>query len=275
MQSFGKKQARRSPLKASPLRQAGQSVERERLNLAFDRIMAPFLVASFLVLIAALDWIRELTNTGPSPWPWTAMAVIASALAAVRIVRARKQAVHLRQGRDGEIAVGQFLERLREGGAQVFHDICGPGFNVDHLVIAEQGIYVIETKTYSKPAGRKACIDFDGQTLLMDGQPFISDPTAQACAAAAWIRRLIRELTGRDFRPRAVVAFPGWFIEPEAQKRAMASKNPAWILEPKALPHWIARREAVIKQSDVRLISFNLSQAIRKAGSGHIVSEAI
>ncbi len=30
----------------------------------------------------------------------------------------------------------------------------------------------------------------------------------------------------------------------------------------------------MIKQSDVRLISFNLSQAIRKAGSGHIVSEA-
>ncbi len=117
--------------------------------------------------------------------------------------------MHLRQGRDGEIAVGQFLERLREGGAQVFHDICGPGFNVDHLVIAEQGIYVIETKTYSKPAGRKACIDFDGQTLLMDGQPFISDPTAQACAAAAWIRRLIRELTGRDFRPRAVRGIPG------------------------------------------------------------------
>jgi hypothetical protein len=72
-----------------------------------------------------------------------------------------------------------------------------------------------------------------------------------------------------------VLAFPGSFIEPEAQKRGMASKNPFWLLEPKAFPHWIRRRETVIKKSDVSLISFHLSQAIRRAGRGPISAEAL
>ena len=266
---------RRSPLKGSPLRQAGQSVDDQIFDLAYDKVLTPFTFAAFLVAIAVLEWAKELTGAGPNPEIWTAIAIIASGIAGVRIWSARKRLAQLRQGRDGEIAVGQFLDRLREEGAQVFHDVPGPGFNVDHVVIAEQGIFVVETKTWSKPNGRKACIDFDGKRLYIDGQPAIGDPAGQARAQAAWIRRLIRELTGRDFRCRAVLAFPGWFIEPEAQKRAMASKNPFWLLEPKAFPHWLRRRDAVVKKSDVRLISFHLSQAVRRAGRGSIDAEAL
>ena len=37
--------------------------------------------------------------------------------------------------RHGERAVGQYLERLRESGPRVFHDVPGVGFNLDHVVI--------------------------------------------------------------------------------------------------------------------------------------------
>jgi hypothetical protein len=262
-------------LKGSPLRRAGQSVDDKILDLVFDRVLAPFTVACFLVVMASLEWFRKLTDSDPAPWTWSAMALAAVVISVFQIRSARRRADRLRQGRDGEIAVGQFLERLREEGAQVFHDVPGPGFNVDHVVISEQGIFAVETKTWSKPSGRRACVDFDGRRLYIDGQPAIGDPPGQARAQAAWIRRLIRELTGRDFRCRAVLVFPGWFIEPEAQKRAMASKSPFWLLEPKAFPHWLRRRDVVIKKSDVRLISFHLSQAIRKSGRGHIDAEAL
>lgn len=36
---------------------------------------------------------------------------------------------------EGERAVGQFLEQLREQGFHVFHDVVGTGFNVDHVLV--------------------------------------------------------------------------------------------------------------------------------------------
>jgi hypothetical protein len=58
------------------------------------------------------------------------------------------------------------LEGLREGGASVFHDVPGEGFNLDHAVIARSGILVIDTKTCSKP-DMVAKITFDGQIILL------------------------------------------------------------------------------------------------------------
>jgi hypothetical protein len=59
----------------------------------------------------------------------------------------RKRIKELRLGRDGEKIVAEQLECLRESGAQVFHDVPGDGFNLDHVVISNHGIYAIETKT--------------------------------------------------------------------------------------------------------------------------------
>jgi hypothetical protein len=53
-------------------------------------------------------------------------------------------------GRDGERAVGRTLERLVADGYHVFHDIVGPNWNIDHLMIGPGGIFTIETKTRSK-----------------------------------------------------------------------------------------------------------------------------
>ena len=64
-----------------------------------------------------------------------------------RIRRQVKTLNRLRQARDGEHAVAEYLDLLREDGCRVLHDIVGDNFNVDHAVIAPQGIYTIETNT--------------------------------------------------------------------------------------------------------------------------------
>jgi hypothetical protein len=43
--------------------------------------------------------------------------------------------------KDGEKAVGEFLERFREKGYRIFHDIVGGDFNIDHVLIGPSGIY--------------------------------------------------------------------------------------------------------------------------------------
>jgi hypothetical protein len=135
------------------------SVDDEIFDLAYDRVLTPVTIAAFLVLIAVSEWARELIGFGPSPVFWTAIALLAYEIAGWQILYLRKRLAYLGQGRDGEIAVGQFLERLREDGARVFHDVPGSGFKVDHVVIAEQGIFVLETKPGpSRMAGRRVSI---------------------------------------------------------------------------------------------------------------------
>ena len=107
---------------------------------------------------------------------FTAAAAVAVAVAAWRLRRLQPRLKALRQGAEGERAVGQFLERLREDGYQVFHDVVGPGFNVDHVLIGPAGVYSVETKTWSKPARGRATIEFDGERLHAVGGEARTEP---------------------------------------------------------------------------------------------------
>jgi len=125
----------------------------------------------------------------------------------------------LRLGRDGEKVVGQYLEGLRANGAKVFHDIQGQNFNLDHVVIARSGIYVIETKTYSKPESGRPVIVFNGQSLKINGLPENDKSITQVTAAANWLRSELKESTGKQFKTKPVVVFPGWFIESTSEAK--------------------------------------------------------
>ena len=129
----------RSPLKDKPLRVPGQSIEEQRDKLFEDKLEMPALVAVFALLLAGWEWWRYFTHTPPMPRLMSAIALCVVTLAVWRLWRARPLLRSLRLALDGERVVGQFLERLREQGYQVFHDIVGTGFNVDHVIIGNPG----------------------------------------------------------------------------------------------------------------------------------------
>jgi hypothetical protein len=85
--------------------------------------------------------------------------------------------------RDGERCVGQCLERLRDGSGQVFHDLPSEGFNLDHVVISPHGLYVVETKTVSRPSP-KATITVEGDSLRVAGRIPDRNSIEQVTAAA-------------------------------------------------------------------------------------------
>jgi len=64
----------------------------------------------------------------------TVFAVLFLMLACWRIWRIIPTARSISRGIEGERAVGECLDQLRSDGYQVFHDILGDGFNVDHVV---------------------------------------------------------------------------------------------------------------------------------------------
>lgn len=123
---------------------------------------------------------------------------------------------NLRAGLDAEMAVGQELDQLMRRGAYVFHDIPGENFNIDHVVAAREGVFVIETKGYTKPnrdQGRAdAKVTYDGQRLAFP--TFATrDPIDQAERNAKWMARELSASTGEPVTTVPVLALPGWFVE--------------------------------------------------------------
>jgi hypothetical protein len=248
----------RSPLKDKPLRLPGQSIQEQREELVENAIGQPFTFALVFILIAGLEWWRFYTDMKPNPLVFTEAAVLAIAYAGFRFWRALPKLRNLRQALEGERAVGQFLERLREQGFNVFHDVVGKGFNVDHVLIGPQGVFTIETKTWSKPTNKRAEVIVDGDKLKIGTSEPQRDPIIQAKAQAGWLRSLLAESTGKTFDVRPAVLFPGWFIS-----NAPGTLRDVWVLEPKALPAFLEKQPVRISPEDVKLASFHLSRFIR------------
>jgi Nuclease-related domain len=251
---------KRSPLKDKPLRNPGQSLEDQLDELYYDKVLTPGFTALFFVVIALLEWVRFFFAQKPNPLLYTFAALIAVGYAAMQIRRVWPRLKGLRQGSDGEKAVGQYLERLREKGYQVFHDVIGTGFNVDHVLVGPAGVLSIETKTFSKRPGPNAKVQFNGERIIVDGLEPDRDAVIQAKAQSAWLRSLLAESTGRTFPTRPVVLFPGWYVE-----QGKGSLRDVWVLNPKALPDFLANEPAVLSTEDVKLASFHLSRFIRSS----------
>lgn len=216
-----------------------------------------------MALLAALEWWRDYANMKPNPFLFTLVAVGAAVYAGLRIWRVLPRLRSLRQGLDGEKAVGQFLERLREDGFQVFHDVVGSGFNIDHVLIGPAGVFTIETKTWSKPISGDARISFDGETIKVGAFEPDRNPVVQAVAQSGWLRTLLLESTGRKFEVRPVIVFPGWFVQNDTD-----TLRKLWVLEPKALPTFLVNEPTRLNAQDVKLASFHLSRFIRSTERG-------
>lgn len=152
----------RSPLKDKPLRYVAQSADERLDDLLHDKILPYYLAACGLAVMIFYEWFRYFKPLDRPPVVVSMIWGSCFVVCAYKVYKHIKAVKHQKQGRDGERAVGQYLELFRESGCHIYHDILGKGFNVDHVVISNKGIFVVETKTYSKPASGKATVTFDG-----------------------------------------------------------------------------------------------------------------
>lgn len=249
---------KKSPLKDKPLRNAGQSID-EEINRVIDEDATPYISASLtLILFAVFEWYRWYTHLPPSPWIFTIMALLFTGYSAYKMLNIKSQLKNLKQGRDGEKIVGQSLENFRNHGTKILHDIRGNNFNIDHVVVSTKGIYLIETKTYSKPIKGKTEILFDGEQLLFNGVSYGDDIIIQVKAEKKWLTDLIEELTARKYPVQPILVFPGWFVR---MHNAFSSGISA--LNPDNLPVFLNNKQEIMTLEDVKLVSNHLSRYIR------------
>jgi hypothetical protein len=248
----------RSPLKESPLRLPGQSLDEERGRL-IDGVLIPYLLfPAVFWAVALIEWWLSSRHMPHQPILFTACALVASLIALWRIHRLMPTLRALRQGRDGERVVGQALEELRAAGARIFHDVPADGFNLDHVLVMTKGIFVIETKTWSK-RGRNPILSARAGRLYKNGVTVTPNPIDQACAQADWLRHMLKACTAHDFAVRGVVLFPGWWVEPIDAE----TKTRAWVLNPKALRAFLAGESETLSAPNIALAAHRIALHIQ------------
>ncbi len=253
-----KHQTTRSPLKAKPVRTPGQSLQQARIDLFFDKLILPFTITLVLFIMTLIKWYEEWSGMQTSPWSWSILFAAALLFLGYRLLKLIPHVKKLRFAEEGEKIVGQYLERLREQGFQVFHDIIGDGFNIDHVLIGPAGVFTVETKTWSKPAKGETKIMFDGEKLTAWGREPDRNPLIQARAQTGWLKVLLEESTGQATTVRPVILFPGWYIENTGKE-----PNAPWVLNPKALPAFLKNAPVRLEPSQIAQLSLHLSRFIR------------
>ncbi len=246
---------RRSPLKERPLHYAGQSLD-DQIKKQFEDLSIWYWSIVILIICTVELWLQLLTPTA-KPWLSTVVAVVLAIYGSIRIYRIRRNIVQLRLGRDGEKIVAETLDVLKQEGDVILHDIVADKFNLDHVVCSKHGIFVIETKTRSKPARGNPTVVFDGKRILVDGMESERDPVNQAMALACWLEQTVLDSTGKRFPVKPVIVFPGWFVE------TIVKGAPVWVLNPKALVSFVRNSPVTIPDSDLHLVVFHLTRYIR------------
>lgn len=254
-----KKFQTKSPVKDNPLRYPGQSVHEQQFDVIFSDFM-PYLLASVIFcLMAGLQWFYYYIPIKNPPVLFSILAAVFLIFSIYRIRMAAKKIIFLRQGRRGEQVVGQYLDGFRGDNARVLHDIPCDNFNIDHVIIHEKGIYLIETKTYSKPVKGEPIITYDGKNVFMNGIKTKTDAVKQAQISSSWLQKEILKTTGKKIYVKPVVVFPGWMTK----KTTDYQTSDVWVLNPKSLKSFIDKQKDQLAHADVRQVYSQLSKYVR------------
>lgn len=229
------KEATKSPFSEKLLRPPGESLRlkietlREQIGDTFFKLGCYMLAPGILcLLVSQLPPIASLT--------FVAIVGIPCYLLGMRqwsqVKRLRTKLINHRLGFDGERYVATELTPLLTKGYQVFHDFIydmDPGgdkttFNIDHIAIGPEGVFLIETKAKRKST-QTPQVDLktneltlkDGALLFPDGKT-TEKPINQAKKYAEKLQRWINKSGIQGIEVRPLVVYPGWFI-----------KHPKWM----------------------------------------------
>lgn len=218
------------------------------------------IVCAFATALEVLFWVGNYSRR-LSFFLMLLYTLLALAYVIWSWVRSSSQIAALKLGRDGERAVAEVLAEQVRRGNTVFHDIVGPSFNLDHVIVAPQGIFVIETKTISKPSHAEAVVTFDGTTILVDGRPMTRNPIDQTHAEIRWLREVLHSSTGLELPVKGIVVFPGWFVKSDHSN----ADRKVWVMNPKGVDGFISAGRTLLPPESIHMAAFHLSRFIRSS----------
>lgn len=213
---FIKNRRLRSPFVEYLLRLPGHT-ERQQRDELFDQLSEKydlFLLSGLLLLISAF-----YLNSTPGLFGFI-LGILGVGFSLYQSVGLHTK-LHIANLRcDGEEYTGQELNYLYIAGAHVFHDIPTETGNIDHIVVANDKILVIENFIASKSeAAESSSVNFDGTSLHFPGFE-TTEPIEIVNQHAEFIRKRITDYCKFDYQVMPVVAIPGWHINITKRQRA-------------------------------------------------------
>lgn len=170
-----------------------------------------------LVIAAGIPFVMTRSGTAQLQG-WGFLAVICIGCAGLNYSLLRRWAekrANQRLGAEGERFVAYHLSGLQRQGYAVFHDLQMGNWNIDHVVLGENGLFVIETKTRRKKqkatGGHESRATFDGDAIAWEDYQD-RESVAQATRNARALAQLLTKETGESVNAQAVVAIPGWWV---------------------------------------------------------------
>jgi hypothetical protein len=110
------------------------------------------------------------------------------------------------RGAKAEEEIGGLLSELDEEQFLVLHDINSTYGNIDHLVLCQRGIFLIETKSHHGKVSLG-----DGK-LLINGHEPEKDFIAQTLKNSYWLKELIKTKIGLDVWINPLLVFTNAFV---------------------------------------------------------------
>ena len=162
--------------------------------------------------------------------------LVVNAVAALIIAPRLKRTIRIvrdyRLGYKGERVVGEELNRLMADGLAVYHDVPFKGFNIDHVIVGNAGIFAVETKTRSKRSDahwdEKATARFDGQSITFNNYTE-TESVRQARLNAKHLAKWLSKATGEPTAVGAILVTPGWYVTDAPAIDNLMVRNPSRV----------------------------------------------
>lgn len=255
-----------APQSEKLLRPPGYSLSIKLDNLA-DKAVYKILIGFALSAVAgeSFDEAVRISATG-SIIP-SLIGLVCSAgggCAAFLVIRDLKRGQNLRLGMRGEQAVAEALQEVADCGYRAFHDFPGgDNWNIDHVVVAAPGVFLIETKARNRVQPRRGqeqpphVVRVYGRTLRF---PSGNDTKAipQAEHNAQWLAEYLAKMTGETVVVAAVVVLPGWFVEIKEP-----TSGTVQVMNTKYLIGYLRGQVAKLPEAQVRRIMGVLDEKCR------------
>jgi len=137
-------------------------------------------------------------------------------------LKLKQRIFHADTGAKAEQAIAEALQELPDD-YYVFHDLEFPGFNIDHVVLGPNGIFLVETKS------QKGNITQENDALLRNGSKFFKDFLKQCWGQTYSLRDHLgaERLEGLSIKP--ILCFSRGFVEIRGPVRGVAVLNVGYL----------------------------------------------
>lgn len=236
-------------------RPAGESTRLrvEKLDTEIDEWLAPVV---FIPIALALALALQPRQSSLLVIIFFLASAITAAIALRKLRPLIGERANCRLGFQGERYVAEELNLLMADGFDVFHDVPFDGFNIDHVILGERGVFAIETKAKRKPVhrGKKQwVVMFDGKALHFPSWIDVK-PVEQTVRNKTSVAKRLSAATGDKIPVTGILTLPGWYSE------STVSKAEITVLNPKLIRSFVCGHPPNLAPSIVQRAKYQLEQ---------------